>query len=107
MAAGYGGSDGTDIQEQTKPTIAETANLFESAYDYPLEIKEIFADRVARIENLDPEIDGIVFIFTSFATFIASVLFPSLDKILVVGPIKIIPFLLHAWAKSGFSDKNP
>ena len=61
MAAGYGGSDATDIQEQTTPTIEETANLFESAYDYPLEIKEIFADRVARIENLDREIDGIVF----------------------------------------------
>ena len=60
MAAGYGGGGSTNVQEQTTVTIEEIANLFESAYDYPLEIREIFDSRIARIQNLDLEISEVV-----------------------------------------------
>ena len=60
MAAGYGGGGSTNVQEQTTVTIEEIANLFESAYDYPIEIREIFDSRIARIQNLDLEISEVV-----------------------------------------------
>ena len=65
MAAGYGGGGtaggggSVNIQEQTTTTIEEVADLFQIAF-YPVEIREIFDSRIARIENLDLEISEVV-----------------------------------------------
>ena len=64
MAAGYGGGGtagggSVNIQEQTTTTVEEVADLFQIA-PYPVEIRKIFEDRVAKIRYIDSTISEVV-----------------------------------------------
>ena len=58
-------------EEQTVTTPEE---VFSQVWElsYPEEIRKMFNDRIARIKNLDPEIDEIVFTVSLLSMMIAS-----------------------------------
>ena len=64
MAVGYGGGGtagggSVNIQEQTTTTVEEVADLFQNVF-YPMEIRKIFEDRVAKIRYIDSTISEVV-----------------------------------------------
>ena len=43
----------------------------------------------------------------SLAAAIAVALLPAISSTDADGPMKVMPASLHAWARCGFSDRNP